>query len=291
MSDVNQAHWVDLPGLRMHTVREGPESGPAVILLHGFPEFWYSWRFQIPALAQAGFRVIVPDQRGYNLTEKHGPYDVGTLVNDIVRLQDAAGIPRSHVVGHDWGAVVAWALAALRPERVDKLAILNGPHPNAYLETCKRHPRQIAMSWYIGLFQIPGVAERLVRANDFQVLDKMFSKIPDRYMTREDIGKYKDALRQPGALSAALGWYREMPRRLMTGSMALSNPHIAAPTLVVWGERDPALAKECNDPLPNYVPDLRVHYLPNAGHWVQMDHPDEVNRQLLDFFSTSPHEY
>ncbi len=277
--------YLALPGLRMHVVTAGPPDGPAVILLHGFPEFWYSWRFQIRALAAAGYRVIAPDQRGYNLSEKHGPYDVLTLVTDIARLQDACGVSRSHIVGHDWGATVAWAFAAIHPTRVDKLAIVNGPHPNAYVETLRNYPKQIAMSWYIALFQIPAIAERFVRADNYQMLDKMFARIPDSSMTPDDIHLYKQAIARNGALTAALGWYREIPKRMLAGKLALPNPCIEASTLVIWGERDFALAKECNGPLEKYVPQLRVHYLPAAGHWAQMDHPEEVNALLLEHFA------
>lgn len=278
--------YVALPGLRMHVVTAGPHDGAPVILLHGFPEFWYSWRFQIRALAAAGFRVIAPDQRGYNLTDKHGPYDVATLVGDIVHLQDALGATATHVVGHDWGAVVAWSLAAMHSNRVRTLAILNGPHPNAYVETLTRFPKQLAMSWYIGMFQLPGIAERFVRNDDFRMIDKMFSRIPDVYMGPDDIALYKKALAREGALTAALGWYREIPRRLLHGGLSLPEPTVDAPTLVIWGERDVALAKQCNDPLPKYVPNLQIHYLAAAGHWVQMDHPNEVNGLLLEFLQS-----
>lgn len=278
-----------LPGLRMHVVSAGPADGTPVLLLHGFPEFWYSWRFQMRTLAAAGFRAIAPDQRGYNLTDTQGPYDVATLVYDIVQLQHALGLSRTHIVGHDWGAVVAWALAAMQPEQVDRLAILNGPHPNAYFETLKAHPQQLAMSWYIGLFQLPGIAERFVRANDFEMIDKLFARIPDAYLSPADIEHYKRALRREGALSAALGWYRAIPKRMLSGGLTLSQPQVAAPTLVIWGERDRALSKQCNEPLPRYVQNLRVEYLPAAGHWVQMDHPEEVGRLLLEHFAPPAH--
>ena len=120
--------YFDLPDLRMHAAVAGPADGPLLILLHGFPEFWYSWRRQIEPLAQAGFRVVVPDQRGYNLTDKTLPYDTVTLSDDIINLIQACGHERAFVVGHDWGAAVAWTLAGLHPDRVQKLAILNVPH-------------------------------------------------------------------------------------------------------------------------------------------------------------------
>ena len=273
----------DLPGLRMHAAHAGPEDGEPVILLHGFPEFWYSWRFQITALAEAGYRVIAPDQRGYNLTEKKGPYKVENLVRDIANLQDALGIARSHIVGHDWGGVVAWAFAGFEPGRTATLVSMNAPHPGAYTLTCRKHFKQVKMSWYIFFFQLPWLPERMISKDNFKNLDAMFRGIPKDLMTRDDIALYKEALGQPGALTAAINWYRAMGRRLLRSFGRPPRVNIKAPTLVIWGERDIALCKENNDPLPKFVPDLRVEYLPKATHWVQMDHPDEVNRLMLGF--------
>lgn len=273
----------DLPGLRMHVAHAGPEDGEPIILLHGFPEFWYSWRHQIPALAKAGYRVIVPDQRGYNLTEKHGPYQVENLVRDIVHLQDALGIAQSHIVGHDWGGVVAWAFAGFEPARTRTLVTMNAPHPNAYTDTCRKHREQLRMSWYIYFFQLPWLPERMIRKDNFRNLDAMFRGIPKELMTEDDIACYKEALGQPGALSAALGWYRAMGRRLVRTFGRAPEIRITVPTLVIWGERDIALSKWNNEPLPKYVDHLRVEYLPRATHWVQMDHPEPVNRLMLAF--------
>lgn len=148
------SRFANLPGLRMHYVEAGPANGAPVILLHGFPEFWYSWRFQIPALAAAGYRVVAPDQRGYNLSGKEDPYDLDTLTRDVANLQDAPGIARSHIVGHDWGGAVAWAFAAAYPARTDRLVVMNAPHLNAYQDTIRRLPRQLLKSWYVAFFQI-----------------------------------------------------------------------------------------------------------------------------------------
>ncbi|MBI5091216.1 MAG: alpha/beta fold hydrolase [Candidatus Hydrogenedentes bacterium] len=274
--------FVQLPGLRMHYAVAGPEAGRPIILLHGFPEFWYSWRFQIPALVQAGFRVYMPDQRGYNLTDKHGPYDVGTLTLDIAQFQDALGIARCPIAGHDWGAVVAWAFAARFPERVEKLVVMNGPHPNAYLDACRRHFAQIRKSWYIYFFQLPWLPERMIRRNDFAVLNRVFRALR---MSPEDVQRYKAALSQLGALTAMIGWYRAMVRGLVRSRFAAPHARITAPTCVIWGERDVALDRACNETLPHYVDDLRIHYLPNANHWVQMHRPDEVNSLLLSFLA------
>lgn len=275
--------WLNLPGLRMHVVSMGPETGPPVLLLHGFPEFWYSWRFQMPALANAGFRVHAPDQRGYNLTDAHGPYDVPTLVADIVHLQDALGIDCCDVVGHDWGGAVAWAFAARHPARTRRLAILNGPHPGAYLAAC-RGLAQLRKSWYIGFFQLPWIPEWALRRGHFEALRRIFEAVPAEHMTPEDIALYVEALSRPGRLSATLGWYRALPGAIFRKASE-TNAVLTMPVCVIWGERDTALDVSCNAALPRYVQDLQVHYLPEASHWVQMDHPDETNALLLGFLN------
>lgn len=277
--------WLDLPGLRMHVVSMGPVDGPNVILLHGFPEFWYSWRFQMPALADAGFRVHAPDQRGYNLTDAQGPYDVATLVADIAHLQDALGIARCDIVGHDWGGAVAWAFAAQHPTRTRRLAVLNGPHPGAYLAAC-RGLAQLRKSWYIAFFQVPFLPEWALRRRGYAALRRIFDAVPATHMSTEDIARYVEALSRPGRLTATLGWYRALPRTLLRktdGAQAV----LSMPVCVIWGERDTALDVSCNAALPRYVQDLQIHYLPEASHWVQMDHPDETNRLLLQFLRAS----
>ncbi|MCC6144600.1 MAG: alpha/beta hydrolase [Candidatus Hydrogenedentes bacterium] len=273
-------HFADLPGLRMHYMTAGPDGGEPVLLLHGFPEFWYSWRFQMEALAAAGYRVIVPDQRGYNLTDKQGPYDLGTLVQDLIHLVDHLGLEKCHVAGHDWGGVTAWGFAALFPARTNKLITMNGPHPAAYLDACKRS-RQVFRSWYIFYFQIPAVPEWSLRRNDYQAIRDIFRLVPREQMSDEDIDRYVEAMAQPGALTAAISWYRGLPKLMLRGKKQL--PKIAAPTCVIWGERDHALDKACNDTLAQYVPDLLIHYVPEGTHWVQMVRPRETNQFMLEF--------
>jgi len=274
--------FADLPGLHMHYVEAGPLDGTPVILLHGFPEFWYSWRLQIPALAAAGYRVIAPDQRGYNLTDKHGPYDIATLIGDIAHLQDALGLARSHVADHDWGGVVAWAFAAAYPARTAKLAILNAPHPNAFQDAPRRHPRQLLKSWYVYAFQIPRLPEWGLRSSDYYLLRRGFAQIPNT--SAADIARCREAWAQPGALEAMIGWYRALFRATLARRGHQPPLRIASPTLVIWGERDAFLDTGCNDTLPRYVRDLEVRDLP-ASHWVQLDLPDEVNRLLRAFLA------
>ena len=153
-------------GVTLHVVRAGAE-GPAVVLLHGFPEFWYSWRHQIDPLVDAGFSVVAPDLRGYNLSDRPrevGAYRLDHLVEDVAAVMRATGRARAHVVGHDWGGVIAWALAGAHPELVDKLVIMNAPHARSYVETVRRSLRQMLRSWYVLFFQLPLLPERALAA-------------------------------------------------------------------------------------------------------------------------------
>jgi pimeloyl-ACP methyl ester carboxylesterase len=268
-------------GLRMGYVEVGPPAGEPVVLLHGFPEFHYSWRLQGPALADAGFRVIAPDQRGYNRTDKTPPYDIDTLSQDVADLQDALGITRSHIVGHDWGGVVSYAFAARFPQRVNRLVILNVPHPDAYLDSVPKCVKQVAKSWYVYAFQLPDLPERGFERNNYEIAEKTFSTV--KHMSPEDIERYKEAYRQPGAISAMIGWYRALAQRIAKNKGRANIGTIAAPTLVIWGENDVALEKCTNETLAHYAPNSKIVYLPKASHWAQLDEPEIVNRLLLEF--------
>ena len=272
--------FVRANGVRFHVVEAG--EGPLVLLLHGFPEFWYSWRTQLPALAQR-FRVVAPDLRGYNLSDKPAAgYDYATLARDVSELIVALGEERAHVVGHDWGGLLAWGAAAFYPERVARLAILNAPHPGAYLRELRRNPRQILKSWYIGLFQVSGLAERLLAAGHAARIARMLrsSSVEPGVFSTADLAAYRRAATRPGALPAMLAYYRRIPRSLLQDIEASARP-IAAPTLLIWGMRDVALVPELTEGLERWVSDLRVERIPDAGHWVQHERPALVNRLLL----------
>lgn len=277
---------VRVNGITMQVEEMGPKDGRPIILLHGFPECWYSWRHQMPALAAEGFRVFAPDQRGYNRTSKNGPFDGATLTQDILELQTELGYERTDIVGHDWGAVVAWNFAGQHPQRVEKLVILNGPHPEAYQDALKKGFTQLRKSWYVFLFQIPGLPERLLRAGNFKAVRKIFGMLPREYMTEQDIERYVEALSQPGALTAMINWYRAIPAQLRNRPKPSPTEYMLVPTCVLWGLRDDALDQSVNDTLPEYVKNLQVHYLPKSTHWVQIDNPPEVNRLMLEFLNS-----
>ncbi len=277
--------YFDLPGLRMHAAVAGPADGPLVILLHGFPEFWYGWHRQIGPLAEAGFRVVVPDQRGYNLTEKPQPFDTHTLAADVVHLIEACGHRDALVAGHDWGALVAWTLAGLHPERVRRLAVLNVPHPTAASrEIFGGNLRQIFKSWYIFFFQLPFLPELILSSRHHAVLRTTMraSGRPSTF-SAVDLERYQAAWEQPAALPAMLGWYRALVRQALGKALPNLEP-ITAPTLILWGERDVALSLELARRSLEYVANGRLVQFPEATHWVQHDAANEVSKLLLEHF-------
>lgn len=273
--------FVEANGVRFHVVEAG--AGPLVLLLHGFPEFWYGWRAQIPALADR-FRVVAPDLRGYNLSGKpRTGYDWETLASDVPALIRALGAERAHVVGHDWGGMVAWGAAMLHSEVVDRLAIVNAPHPAAYLREIGRNPRQWLRSWYIGLFQARGLAEwMLTRGHGLGVADLLLSStVEPECFWPDHLPHYRRAILRPGAARATLAYYRALVATPPARVRERLRP-IQAPTILVWGLKDPALVPELTEGLDSWVPDLRVELIPDASHWVQHERPPRVNRLLLD---------
>ena len=266
---------------------DGPADGPSVVLLHGFPEFHYGWRRQIPALAQAGFRVIVPDQRGYNLSDKPkgvAAYDVDILVRDVIGLFDHFGIQKAKLVGHDWGAVVSWALALQYPERLEKLAILNVPHPDVMTRFILGNPNQRKKSWYVFFFQLP-FAEWILRRDNFQNMERVLVGRRGSF-TPEDILEYKKSWSQPGALTAMLNWYRAAVRKSLRGPWSASKIQarpVKVPTLMLWGKHDVALSHEMARPSIELCERGELVMFDKATHWVQHDAADEVNEKLISF--------
>ena len=277
-------HYADLGDVRLHYVEAG--EGPLVVLLHGFPQFWYEWRHQIPALVEAGFRVVAPDMRGYNLSDKPSgvrAYRVELLARDVERLILACGERTASLVGHDWGAIVAWIAAMRHPGRVERLAILNVPHPARFLDGLLS-PGQLLRSSYMFFFQFPRLPEEVIRAGDFALLRSVFRRDPVRpgAFTAEGIERYVEAMAQPGALTATLNYYRSLLRS--PRQMGTLLERIEAPVIVIWGERDRSLSRRLAEPPRLWAPNLlRVERLREASHWVAEDRPREVNTLLLDF--------
>jgi pimeloyl-ACP methyl ester carboxylesterase len=287
LADIELRHgYAELTETRLHYVEAG--EGPLVVLLHGFPEFWYGWRHQIPALAAAGFRVVAPDMRGYNLSSRPpeiSAYKVRRLAGDVRDLIRERGAARACLAGHDWGGAVAWVTAMAAPDEVERLAIVNAPHPRRMVEALRRPGRQAARSWYMFFFQLPWLPERAVRAGDWWAFRRGFERDarPGAF-TSADIDRYREAWSQPGAATAAINYYRGALRR-RRGRRSRQLQPVEAPTLVIWGERDRHLGSELAEPHRADVPGLvRVARLPDASHWVQHDEPERVSGLLIDFF-------
>jgi pimeloyl-ACP methyl ester carboxylesterase len=276
--------YADVGDVRLHYVEAG--DGPLLVLLHGFPEFWFGWRLQIAPLAAAGFRVVAPDTRGYNLSSRPegvAAYSVDLLAEDIRGLIRALGATSAMVVGHDWGGSIAWATATNHPEVVDRLAILNAAHPRR-LQEGLRHPSQLRKSWYFFFFAIPGLPEDVVHARDWHFFRHFLEDANPPY-TPEEMERYVDAWSQPGAATAMIDYYRSSVRESSKQAKA-EHPPISAPTLVIWGERDRYLGQELAEPDRQDVPNLdRVERLADASHWVHHDEAERVNQLLIDFFA------
>ena len=266
----------------LHTARTG--TGTPVILLHGFPENWTSWRHQMGPLAAAGFMAVAPDLRGYNRSDAPAGierYAMEHLVGDVAAVVRSASDGRAHVVGHDWGGVIAWHFAATHPELLDRLVILNAPHPSIFMKRVRRPP-QLFRSWYAAFFQLPLVPEAALRAFDFAAVRRMLRTTPARADTFNDvdIDHYVRGLEGRGRLTAVLNYYRASLRYRPAGRI-----RTAAPALVIWGERDVALTTGLLDGLERYAPDVRIERLPAVGHWVQNEAPELVTRLLIDFLT------
>ncbi len=281
-----QHRYVTRGGLRLHLVEQGEANAPLVVLLHGFPEFWYSWRHQIGPLAAAGYHVVAVDQRGYNLSDKQGPYDLRTLTDDIARLIEALGYSQAAaVIGHDWGGAVTWSFGARYPELADRVAVCNVPHPLAVTKAFRSgYWPQIVRSWYIAFFQIPWLPEMILSANHYESLANTLRNTGHGTFSEADIALYREAWAQPMALPAMIGWYRALFGRSGARSDGTGNNlTVRRPALLIWGEDDFALTKQTAEWTRDYVPDLTIRYIPGASHWVEQERPDEVNRYLLDF--------
>ena len=273
---------LEVNGVRLHCVVEG--EGPLVLLLHGFPETSRAWRKQIPALAER-FRVVAPDLRGYGGSDKPkgiAAYRTSVVADDIAALIRAFGAERAHVVGHDWGGGVAWTLAIQRPEVVDRLAVLNCPHPAVMQRALRSNWTQIRKSWYIFAFQLPWLPEWAFRRDGAKALKdalRRSAKRPDTF-SDADLDEYARAFSAPGAATGAINYYRAAARsRVPPGK-------IKAPTLLIWGEDDFALGIELTrgmDGLFEHEP--RIEYVPDTSHWVMEERPEVVNRLLLEFLA------
>jgi pimeloyl-ACP methyl ester carboxylesterase len=277
---------IAVAGVPLHFVQAGPADGPLLFLLHGFPEFWFAWREHIAPLAQAGFRVVAPDQRGYNFSGKPrgvDAYRLDRLADDIFDLADALGGEAFQVVGHDWGASVAWWMATRRPARLRRMVALSAPHPAVWRRAMAEDRAQRQKSRYVQMLRLPWLPEALIKAGGYSGLAKAFATAarPEAFGP-EILAEYQSAWRRPGALTATLNWYRALFRQDLPMPAAAS---LTSPTLVLWGDKDPYARPELANESAALCADARVVHFANAGHWLAHDEPAAVRDQLLNFLS------
>ncbi|GAB3234724.1 epoxide hydrolase EphM [Hymenobacter seoulensis] len=275
---------VQTNGITLHVAQCGPSDGPLVLLLHGFPEFWYGWRHQIEVLAAAGFRVWAPDQRGYNFSDKPtriADYQMSKLGADILGLMDAAGHQKAAIIGHDWGAAVTWWLAANHPERLTRAVVLNVPHPAVLGQALRRTPRQLLKSWYIFFFQLPWLPEKMFRRRQYRFgRGALRGTSRKGTFTTADLQHYVQAWSQPGALTGMINWYRaavRTPRK--TGQVG----KITLPLRILWGRKDAFLEPELAQLSLEYCTQAELTYFDEATHWLHQEESERVNHLLLEF--------
>ena len=276
--------FITTNGIRLHYVTQG--NGPLMLFLHGFPEFWYSWRHQIPEFAK-DYKVVAIDLRGYNDSDKPtdaSAYSMPEFVKDVQGVIAGLGYDKCVLVGHDWGGAIAWSFAYAHPEMLERLIILNLPHPAKFAEGL-RTPQQLFRSWYIFFFQLPFLPELLIQLNDYQALEQAFRGMAKNKnaFTDADIEAYKNALAKPGVLTAAVNYYRNVLQ--LGSSLQRSWSVLEVPTLMIWGEDDIPLGKELTYGTEEYVRDFQIKYISNCSHWVQQEQPQLVNQYMREFLT------
>ena len=286
MQDDFKSEYLETNGIRLHYVTQG--EGPLMLFLHGFPECWYSWRHQLGEFGK-DYKAVALDLRGYNESDKPeevSAYALSELVEDAKGAIRALGYDRCVLVGHDWGGAIAWSFAYAYPEMLERLIVLNLPHPAKFAEGL-RSPQQLLRSWYIALFQIPGLPERLLSANGYAAIRQVFKEqaVDPNAFTAEDLDMLVAAAAKPGALTAMLNYYRNIFKS--GGFLNKQWDVLTVPTLMVWGEEDKALGKELTYGTEEYVETFELHYIPECSHWVQQEQPGLVNGYMRDFLARS----
>ncbi|MER3432991.1 MAG: epoxide hydrolase [Leptolyngbya sp. ERB_1_1] len=281
MIETWQHDRIQTNGINLHYVTQG--EGNLILFLHGFPEFWYSWRHQIPEFAK-DHKAVAIDLRGYNDSDKPATkdaYKMSEFVADVKGVIEGLGYERCTLVGHDWGGAIAWNFAYTYPKMLDKLIILNLPHPAKFSEGL-RTPQQLLKSWYIFLFQIPTLPEFLIQLGDYKALETAFlgMAVKKTAFSQVDIEQYKNAIAKRGALTSTINYYRNA---FQSGIIGKSWDILDVPTLMIWGEEDTALGKELTYGTEQYVRDFQIRYIPNCSHWVQQEQPELVNQYIREF--------
>lgn len=284
-------NFISTNGIRLHYVNQG--KGKLMLMLHGFPEFWYSWRHQIREFAQ-DYHVVAVDLRGYNDSDKPEQleaYQMSELIADVKGVITGLGYEDCILVAHDWGGAIAWNFAYAYPEMLEKLIVLNIPHPAKFAAGLQT-PQQLLKSWYIFAFQLPWLPEFLLQLNDYQAIKEAFlaMAIDQTAFSEADLNAYRNAAAKPGALTAMVNYYRCIFQSLFWGNNPLNGLGdrqqwgiLDIPTLTIWGEEDKALGKELTYGTQAYVRDWQIKYIPNCSHWVQQEQPELVNGYIREF--------
>jgi epoxide hydrolase 4 len=276
-------------GISLHVAQAGRIGDPLLLLLHGFPEYWETWRDYMTTFAAAGYHVVVPDQRGYNLSDKPcgiEVYDLDRLGADVVGLADHFECRRFTVVGHDWGGAVGWWIATFQPERLERLVVMNASHPSVWREAMRSNPAQRRRSRYVALLRLPWLPELLLRRNHFAALVRgVEQRATDDGLTQAELDRYRAAWAAPGALTAMINWYRAFMRRDLRLSSGL---RIKLPVLLIWGEQDPYAVRELAEDSLRLCDNGRSIYFPSASHWVHHDERERCREAVLDFTRRLP---
>jgi len=279
------SNFITANNINLHYVTQG--SGRLMLMLHGFPEFWYSWRHQIPEFAQ-DYQVVALDLRGYNESDKpeaKSAYVMAEFIKDIEKVIQELGYEKCILVGHDWGGAIAWSFAYKYPEMVEKLIVMNIPHPAKFMEGLGT-PEQLLRSWYIFFFQLPFLPELMFQFDDYQAITSIFKDIAvnKSVFTEADLAAYKEAIAKPGALTSMINYYRN----ILPGFFDDQEWNILQiPTLMIWGEEDKALGKELTYGTEEYVENFQIRYIPNCGHSLQQEQPQLVNQYMREFLDNN----
>jgi len=277
--------FIETNGVKLHVMEAGPQDGPMILFLHGFPEFWYAWRKQLQYFADKGYLVVAPDQRGYNLSDKPegvAAYKIDELAKDIIGLIDAYGRKQINLVGHDWGASVSWGVALKYPERIKKLVILNVPHPKVMAKHVFTDTEQMKKSWYIFYFQIPGAVDHLAAASNYEwVIQLITTSANPGAFTSQELEEYRKAFKQPGAFTAMVNWYRAM---VQTKQEPPKSFDVTMPMILMWGEDDVAMLTEMADQSMAYCKEGCLIKFPGTSHWIQHEQAAKINPLIEDFF-------
>ena len=276
-------------GIALHVVLAGPARGKPLLFLHGFPEFWFGWRHQIDHFVSSGYRVIIPDQRGYNLSGKPAgiaSYCIDLLAEDVVGVLDSVTDSKAYVVGHDWGAGVAWYLAARYSERISRAAIMSGPHPSVFIKNLIINPAQQRKSLYSLFFQLPWLPERILRRRDWAALVRALRDTsPPGVFSDRDLEQYKKSWARKDALTAMLNWYRAAILHPSKFALDSKTSRVRVPALVIWGRNDQFLHQALARESLLYCDDGHLEIFETATHWVQHEEPAQVNTLLSQFFA------